>query len=118
MKRIHTIEVLLERAERLSKARLNRFGTTVYYVTFEDGIYELYHYGTLTIRYDYKNKELLHYYGESVSDRDSMNTFLSYLGEHRYTFRYGSRMGFIMEVNHEDGTLETFDTRGKEVTYP
>lgn len=99
MKRIKTIETLAERAIRTGYARTMRRGWEVYSLSYEDDILTMKHYGTTTIEYDVKGCELLYHYGESVSDRDSMNTLLSYLGEHRYLFRFGPVMGFIMEVN-------------------
>jgi hypothetical protein len=106
MKHIKTIDMLLERADRRGYAQLVRNGRTVYEVIKEGEIYTLKHYGTVTIKYDGINEVLLEWYGEGVSDRDSMNTFLSCLGEDRYYFRYGSVMGFVME-NEEGERYET-----------
>ena len=98
MKRIKIIEKLINKAEETGYASLSRNGTKVYEVEVTpNGFYKLKHYGTETLYYDKLTRHLIHYYGESVSDRDSMNTFLSYLGEHRYYFRYGPVMGFVME---------------------
>lgn len=98
-----TIRLLVDRAFRKDYAKVKRRGATVYEVIKDDTIYTLKHYGTTTVSYDTEQKELLHWYGESVSDRDSMNAFLRCLGDDRFYFRYGPRMGFLME-DHERGT--------------
>jgi hypothetical protein len=76
-----------------------RRGHAVYEVIIDRNarIAYLKHYGTVTIKYHLQDRELLEWYGEGVSDRDSMNTFVSCLQEDRYYFRYGSKMGFQME---------------------
>jgi hypothetical protein len=114
MKHIKTIEVLFNTAIRrasyvegsIGHASINRFGNPVYEVIINRRTDEavLKHYGTVTIRYKLREGELLEWYGEGVSDRDSMNTFMACLNEDRYYFRYGTRMGFVMEeggVRHE-----------------
>lgn len=123
MKRIITIENLFERAMKMAKrkednlgyAYTNRFGHAVYAVIVDLNSMQitLKHYGTVTILYDLKNEELLSWYGESVSDRDSMNTFLNCLGEDKYYFRYGPKMGFIME---EGGVKHEVNPRASEVS--
>ena len=110
MKRIKLIEELCllaqERAKNTERgygtATRNRVGTAVYQVIVDRNNHTavLKHYGTVTILYDYRDKVLVSWYGESVSDRDSMNTFMRMLGEDRYTFRYGPVMGFVMEDEH------------------
>ena len=91
MKIIKTVEKLIERAERKGVATLNKKVNEGYYscspVTKEvyrvekDGtIFTLYHYGTETCQVDTATKEILRVYGESVSDADSIFTFLHYFG--------------------------------------
>lgn len=115
MKRIKLIEELCLVAQTRARSTVrgygiatrNRHGTAVYEVIVDRNkkTVALKHYGTVTIFYDYRDKVLLSWYGEGVSDRDSMNTFMTMLGEDRYTFRCGPVMGFIMEdengVQHE-----------------
>jgi hypothetical protein len=49
----------------------------------------LYHYGTLTAEvWLADTPQVLHVYGQSRSDADSVNTFLDYFGiKERYTYR-------------------------------
>lgn len=101
-----TIRLLVDRAFRKDYAKLNRRGTTVYEVIKDDTVYILKHYGTTTVVYDTEQQELLSWYGESVSDRDSMNAFLRCLGDERFYFRYGPVMGFLMEDHWEDEVYE------------
>lgn len=110
MKRIVTVENLYQQAVRNSRrsgvgsARTMRRGHEVYEVIIDrnEGIAYLKHYGTTTIKYNVRTKELLNWYGEGVSDRDSMNTFMNCLQEDKYYFRYGSNMGFNLDL---DGRL-------------
>jgi len=103
MKRIKIIEQLASQAMERGHAVLRRGGREVYRIEVEQDILTMYHYGTPTIRYDMRARVLLHWYGESVSDRDSMNTLLNYLGEHRYIFRYGPVMGFQLQERGATG---------------
>jgi hypothetical protein len=107
VKRIITIETLFERAMRQAQSKQDRMGYAAVkrrgHPVYEVFIYLnrshaiLKHYGTITVHYDMSNAELIQWYGEGVSDRDSMNTFLSCLRDEEHYFRYGPRMGFIME---------------------
>lgn len=107
MKKIQIIQNLYDSARLrafrsdagIGVASLKRQGRQVYSVKFNQryGLVELIHYGTTTIRYDLNHHSLLYWYGESVSDRDSMNTFLSCVGDNENYFRYGPVMGFIHE---------------------
>lgn len=68
-----------------------------------DGKPRLYlrHWGTTTLTIKLDTKEMLQFYGESVSDRDSMNTIL-YLLNIPSGFRYfPSRHDFVYEVDNE-----------------
>jgi hypothetical protein len=107
MKSIKAIEDLYRKAvERaayeetaIGHTTLRRNGIVVYqvFINWDRNEAVLSHYGTTTIRYNMLTRELVEWYGEGVSDRDSMNTFMACLNEDRYYFRYGSRMGFVME---------------------
>lgn len=107
MKFIKTIETLLERAERKGTARINgrmhHSGGYLgdleekYCVTVSGDIVTLSHWGTKTLEADRVKGEILYWYGESVSDRDSMNTLLHLLdidGSFRY---FPSKDEFIFE---------------------
>ncbi len=94
MKFIKTIEQLAERAERNGVAILRRRDfysqelQEVYRVTFnkENGAYDLFHYGTLTCRV--RNDVVKHVYGESVSDADSIGTFIQSVTNSKVCFGY------------------------------
>ena len=130
MKHIQTIENLYEKAqeryeksERLYEHEGGRIGEAVlngrmshyfghkgeleekYSVTIMDveGKPRLYlrHWGTTTLTVEIDTKKLLQFYGESVSDRDSMNTMLNLLdipGGFRY---FPSTDDFVYEVDNE-----------------
>lgn len=120
MKIIKTVEKLVERAERKGVATLNKKVNEGYYsyspVTKEvyrvekDGaIFTLYHYGTETCQVDTATKEILHIYGESVSDADSIFTFLHYFGI-VLTFGYKPvNGGFYARVNGKQIFIDDFD---------
>lgn len=81
MKTIKTVQKLVERAQRNGGAVLNREGVEVYRIdhTTKDRA-SLYHYETLTCEIDLDNREITYLYGESVSDSDSIGTFLECFG--------------------------------------
>lgn len=108
MKHIKTIQTLVRRSRRSPRkyAACYRFGHPVYEVSWDEDICTLKHYGTVTVRYNTANSQLLEWYGEGVSDRDSMNTFLHWMGDTEYKFRYGPRMGFVLE----DSRGERYET--------
>ncbi|THA39261.1 hypothetical protein E5428_10250 [Histophilus somni] len=89
MKFIKTIENLLEKAENKGQAILNGR----YYDGYRNGELEekyaieidgnklvMRHWGTQTIEIDLSINEIVSYYGESNSDRDSLNTLVYCLG--------------------------------------
>ncbi|XWX32569.1 hypothetical protein LCFBJUUZ_CDS0110 [Staphylococcus phage PG-2021_76] len=98
MKFIKTIENLLTKAEQKGSAKIN--GRMSYgwgakgdleekykiHITRRNILF-MYHWGTLTACIDLNTKEINSYYGESVSDRDSLNTLL-YLLDIEGKFRY------------------------------
>lgn len=123
MKRIITVENLYQQAVKNSRrtgigyAATMRRGNAVYEV-FVDRTHRiacLRHWGTITILYDLNARELRSWYGQGVSDRDSMNTFLNCLQDDKYYFRYGSKMGFWMDYN---GELIEVDEAAKDTSLP
>lgn len=120
MKIIKTVEKLIERAERKGIATLNKkmndgyymysmVTTEVYRVEKEGTIFTLYHYGTETCQVDTETKEILHVYGESVSDADSIFTFLHYF-DIVLTFGYKPvNGGFYTSVNGRQIFMGGFD---------
>lgn len=90
-----TLEKLIQKAEKNGVAILNGRMRDYNYVghleekyaiEIENNILELRHWGTVTLKLDLTKKEVLHWYGESNSDRDSMNFVLRY-----YSFSGGFR---------------------------
>lgn len=92
-----TLERLIERAERKGEATLNGrmsydYGQRgnlreKYAVKIDGNIVKLRHWGTETLVIDTLEKKVIEFYGEGVSDRDSMNFMLSEFGidgEFRY----------------------------------
>ena len=85
-----TLEKLIERAERKGEATLNGriieyhgFGNRYvgnleekYAVVIDGNTVALRHWGTQTLKINTVTKEVLDIYGESVSDRDSVNYML------------------------------------------
>lgn len=70
-----------------------------YAVSFNGNKLHLYHWGTKTLTIDFSVGRLEEFYGESVSDRDSMNTILKYFeldGRFRY---FPSKHEFIFEID-------------------
>lgn len=65
----------------------------------------LQHYGTPTLSYHIPTGFIQEYYGESVSDRDSMNTLLDCLGyDSSYYFRFGPTVGFYLDGPENEET--------------
>lgn len=120
MKIIKTVEKLIERAERRDVATLNKKVNDGYYtyslvtkevyrVEKEGNIFTLYHYGTKTCQIDTATKEILEVYGESVSDADSIFTFLHYF-DIVLTFGYKPvNGGFYAGVNGQQIFIDDFD---------
>ena len=95
MRHIKTVETLCERAERLGVAvnrkrmRYDDYGgiwgyrgerdlIEVYRVESDAGIVKLYHYGTLTCVVNRNTLSVEYVYGESISDANSIYTFINY----------------------------------------
>ena len=93
-----TLEKLIERAEIKGEAILNGRMTHYYgqkgkleekyAVVIKGDIVKLRHWGTQTLVIDTEKKEVIEYYGEGKSDRDSMNYMLSRYGITNVFFRY------------------------------
>ena len=72
-----------------------------YSATIENDILTFTHWGTKTLELDLKGQTIIEYYGESVSDRDSLNDVLNYFnfnGLGRFHF-YPSKDLFTLEDN-------------------
>lgn len=89
MKFIKTIEGLLNKAEQKGQAILNgRYFDGYskgeleekYAIEIEGHKLVMRHWGTQTIEIDLRTNKIVSYYGESVSDRDSLNTLVYCLG--------------------------------------
>jgi hypothetical protein len=87
-------------------ANLVRKDQEVYAVEIDQnkGTAELRHYGTLTLRLDYVNDKITHFYGRSSSDRDSMNTFLDHFGHDRKEHFRLKQGGIELVVKQNDGS--------------
>lgn len=89
MKFIKTIENLLEKAENKGEAKINgRYNDGYglgeleekYAIEIDGNKLVMRHWGTETIEIDLTRSEIVSYYGESNSDRDSLNTLVYCLG--------------------------------------
>ena len=90
MKRIKLIEQLYSKAQEQGHAKVNgrmrgMWGQVgelqeKYSITINNNILTMRHWGTQTIKIDLVKNEILEYYGESNSDRDSLNTLVDILG--------------------------------------
>ena len=89
MKFIKTIEGLLNKAEQKGEAKINgRYNDGYglgeleekYAIEIEGNKLVMRHWGTQTIEIDLSVNEIVSYYGESNSDRDSLNTLVYCLG--------------------------------------
>lgn len=84
------LETLIERAERNSQAILNGrmtydYGSVgrlreKYAIEIDDDTLQLRHWGTETLLINITEKTILKWYGQSNSDRDSMNYVLGRFG--------------------------------------
>ena len=111
---IKTVVNLIEKAQSrigedgTGRAQLNGrmryFGYTgrleeKYAVSFNENKFHLYHWGTKTLTIDLAVGRLEEFYGESVSDRDSMNTVLRYFGLDGGFRYFPSKHEFIFEID-------------------
>lgn len=109
MKRIKLIEELYSKAKEQGQAKVNGrmryYGGHVgeleekYAIEIENDILRMRHWGTETIQINLVNNDIIEYYGESNSDRDSLNTLVNCLGI-APNFRYlPSRHNFFYDEN-------------------
>lgn len=75
-----------------------KYNVTVMDVEGKPRVY-LRHWGTTTLTVQLDTKEILHLYGESVSDRDSINTLLYELGMEAGCRFFPSTGDFVYESN-------------------
>lgn len=108
MKTIKTVQKLVERAERKGEARVNRDGFEVYRVENNGKTASLYHYETLTCEVDLENNTILEIYGESVSDADSVGTFLNAYGFNLFLGYRPVNGGFYGRVAEQEFFLDDF----------
>ena len=109
------LEKLIAKAEVKGFARLNGRKRDYpyvgdleeeYAVKIEDNIVTLRHWGTQTLRINTKNKEIIEVYGESNSDRDSVNYVLRKFDMPYHVHYYPSRFEFELHENETDEILE------------
>lgn len=110
MKRIKLIEELYSKAKEQGHAKVNGRMNLGYYggygnleekyaITINNNILTMRHWGTQTIKIDLVNNDIIEYYGESNSDRDSLNTLVNCLGI-APNFRYlPSKHNFFYDEN-------------------
>lgn len=112
MKHIKLIETLNERAKKKGIATLNRRIVDGYYtyshqkkevyrIDNNEKEINLYHYETLTCTIDKAKKEVTYIYGRSVTDADSIGTFLKVNGIDGYTLGYKPVNGGFYYVHNE-----------------
>lgn len=73
-----------------------------YAVEIKDNIVTLRHWGTQTLRINTKNKEIIEVYGESSSDRDSVNYVLRKFDMPYHVHYYPSRCEFELHDKLEN----------------
>ena len=109
---MNTLEKLFIKAEKSGHANINGriierdFGhvykgdiESKYRVTVSDNILTLEHWGTETLKINISTKKIIEYYGESMSDRDSMNYTLAYFGINGKFRYFPSKEKFILELS-------------------
>ena len=107
-----TLEKLFIKAQKAGHANLNGriierdFGgvykgdiESKYRVTLSNNILTLEHWGTQTLKLNTETKEIIEYYGEGVSDKDSMNYTLSYFGINGKFRYFPSKEKFTLELS-------------------
>ena len=110
MKRIKLIEQLYSKAKEQGHAKVNgrmrgMWGQVgelqeKYAITINNNILTMRHWGTQTIKIDLVNNNILEYYGESNSDRDSLNTLVDILGIKPNFRHFPSKFKFIYDENY------------------
>ena len=107
-----TLEKLFIKAEKSGHANLNGriierdFGyvykgdiESKYRVTLSNNILTLEHWGTQTLKLNTETKEIIDFYGQGVSDKDSMNYTLSYFGINGKFRYFPSKEKFTLELS-------------------
>ena len=107
-----TLEKLFIKAEKSGHANLNGriidrdFGyvykgdiESKYRVTLIDNVLTLEHWGTETLKINILTKEIIDFYGQGVSDKDSMNYTLSYFGLNGKVRYFPSKEKFTLELS-------------------
>lgn len=78
---------LIAKAEKNGEATINskQYGRDKldepiekYYISIQNNVLLLRHWGTTTLILNLNNKQIIEYYGESVTDKDSLNFITSY----------------------------------------
>lgn len=116
MKYIKTIENLYNKALKNGQATINgrmslgwgKVGELEpkYEIYINETHVFLYHWGTLTLRYFKPWNEITHYYGQSNSDRDSINTLLYLLGNDERMRYFPSKDLFISQSDLGSGVVK------------
>lgn len=112
-----TLENLLSKAQKNGKAVLNGrmsygWGGTQgpieekYRIEVEGNSVKLYHWGTKTLDIDTRKNKVSYVYGESNSDRDSINFMLYRFGIQNHTHFYPSKNRFELHDNATDEVVE------------
>lgn len=133
MKYIKLVDKLATRADNKGFAHVNGYYhdglypdelTEKYSVSVENGVSTLKHWGTITAIVDTSKHEIKYIYGQSISDADSIGTFLDHYGANEqdtnvtvhdevtgdFTFKpakvflgyYPSKEKFHIDVNDKD----------------
>ena len=108
-----TLNKLFNKANQKGYARINGrmslgFGVVgdleeKYSISIDGDILTLSHWGTITLEFNMKENEIIYFYGESASDRNSMNYILDLLGYRKLFFRYSHANGFrISDYNFNE----------------
>lgn len=118
MRTIKSVEMLTERAQRKGVATLNRNGSEVYRVEIDadTGWKRLFHYGTLTAELDEYNT-FQHVFGMSVSDADSIETFLNYFNVTKLFMGYKPVNGGFYIGNYDNEHLYLADSNREELLH-
>lgn len=110
MKKIKLIQDLYNKALIKGEAVVNGryFEGGVYgelepkYEIYIEGDYVfLFHWGTMTLNYSKAQNMIMEYYGQSNSDRDSINTLLQLLGSEERVRFFPSTGRFITQSEYE-----------------
>lgn len=114
-----TITKLIKKAQEKGFARVNgrmNYGMNgftskgkleeKYSVKIDNDIVTLKHWGTETLKINKQTKQILNIYGESVSDKDSVNFVLNYFDLPYHTHYYPSKEDFQLH-NAIDEVVET-----------